>query len=938
MNDMMEPGTAQLRPFPGLRPFTYEDHEYYFGRTSQIYSLYRLLDRSRFVAVVGTSGSGKSSLVFAGLHPLLDKETAETGGSQWVWGEMSPKNSPLEELTKLLLELAVGFTPDHDDDPVFLASQRSRIEYLLRLSSNGLVNALAAIEGLKGKSLVIVVDQFEELFRYASPLGHDPAQRARQREEAVLFVQLLLAASQHPDCTARILLTMRSDFIGDCAIFRGLPEAVSQTQCLVPGMTREQFDEVIRKPIEACKAEIDGGVVERLLIDISDEADQLPVLQHCLLRLWEKAKLDEAGKRHITVDDYNEVGRIAGALSQHADEILKKLGLDSAVERTFRALSETDKDGRATRRTVTFSQLLAETGVKAEDLSKVVDRFRADDCSFLRPMVSFSPNLSPETQIDVGHEALLRHWEKVSGDPKATGTPTDSRPIGWLREEARAGRRYQSLLYLEALPIKQVGTELDWWNKLAPTADWAQRYGGDYPHVEQLLKDGRAARSRLTQLKAGLLFLGAVLVAGCVVLGVVVDWERTSAQQSFNSSLDSTVKLLETALEDLNNGYVTITAAKQMTSYAESVIKNLGDIESSEPALVKYVMHAPGVVDIDVLQENQQNAKLNASRIQLSLTLSDIFADLIDQKDTLAQAQSAQSLAAEMAKAEPGKAQWQQYLYGADFRVADAEADQNFDDALKNYAAAQALAQQFLGKAQNDPDALYQMAFIDNKVGEAFHDKHDYSNATTQYNAALGYATSLAALSSLPPEQAAYLPSTLTKIGANAMDSGDLASALDDFAKAIAKQNELRQQYPGNPVVLGNLILSHWANAAALDRQRQANNGDFKAVFNEYDQALDAGTTLLDKDAENATWLSRQATTFDRYGAAVEEWGDINGAITKYQKGQALWQSLANRDQSNPTWAKNLDNSNATLKRLQAKPAQNSQTKPGDHATSVAKP
>jgi hypothetical protein len=246
MNGMMEPGTAQLRPFPGLRPFAYEDHEFYFGRTSQIYSLYRLLDRSRFVAVVGTSGSGKSSLVFAGLHPLLEKETAEAGGSQWVWSEMSPKNAPLEELTKLLLELAVGFTPNRDGDPVFLASQGSRIEYLLRLSSNGLVNALAEIEGLKGKSLVIVVDQFEELFRYASPLDHDPAQRARQREEAVLFVQLLLAASQHPDCSARILLTMRSDFIGDCAIFRGLPEAVSQTQCLVPGMTREQFDEVIR--------------------------------------------------------------------------------------------------------------------------------------------------------------------------------------------------------------------------------------------------------------------------------------------------------------------------------------------------------------------------------------------------------------------------------------------------------------------------------------------------------------------------------------------------------------------------------------------------------------------------------------------------------------------------------------------------------------------
>jgi hypothetical protein len=273
------------RPFPGLRPFEYDEREFFFGRASQIYALYRMLDHSRFVAVVGSSGSGKSSLVFAGLRPLLEKDSYQPGGRQWIWRQMSPKNAPIQGL----IDLLHGLVPNHgpaDIDPSFHAAQRDRIAYLISLSSRGLVDALSEIKALKDKTLVIVVDQFEELFRYARPAQRQlRLKQSIQREEAVLFVQLLLAASFDPECRAQIVLTMRSDFIGDCAAFRGLPEAVSESQYLVPGLTREQLEEVICRPIEKCGASIDSRLVERLLNDVSDEPDQLPVLQHCLLRL-----------------------------------------------------------------------------------------------------------------------------------------------------------------------------------------------------------------------------------------------------------------------------------------------------------------------------------------------------------------------------------------------------------------------------------------------------------------------------------------------------------------------------------------------------------------------------------------------------------------------------------------------------------------------------
>src|SRR5262245_26834777 len=154
-------------PFPGLRPYAFEDSSFYFGREDQIFSLYRLLDRSRFIAVVGSSGSGKSSLVRAGLLPLLDAETKNAGGRAWRWVEMRPGDAPLKRLAAALTSLL----PDAEDDVgrAVNAARRERIDFALRQSSFGLVEALDKIEGLGESSFVLVVDQFEELFRYAAP-------------------------------------------------------------------------------------------------------------------------------------------------------------------------------------------------------------------------------------------------------------------------------------------------------------------------------------------------------------------------------------------------------------------------------------------------------------------------------------------------------------------------------------------------------------------------------------------------------------------------------------------------------------------------------------------------------------------------------------------------------------------------------------------------
>jgi WD40 repeat protein len=206
--------------------------------------------------------------------------------------------------------------------------------------------------------------------------------------------------------------------------------------------------------------------------------------------------------RQLTFEQYQAVGGIDHALSQHADAVLASLpGLELVVEQVFQALSEVDKEGRATRRALKFSQLLAETGASRKQLVQVLDRFRADDCSFIVPPLSVVPELQPDTRIDVGHEALLRRWDRISTETAAELSDGGVR-MGWLQHEESAGRFYRALLALlegkfgtgkVTLPLDQVEERWRWWKSRPRTAAWAERYGGGIKKVEQLFKDSLAA-------------------------------------------------------------------------------------------------------------------------------------------------------------------------------------------------------------------------------------------------------------------------------------------------------------------------------------------------------------------------------------------------------------------------------------------------------------
>ena len=233
-------------PFPGLRPFQRQEASLLFGRSREVAELRTaLLGERRFLAVVGTSGCGKSSLVEAGLLPRLLGEQMP-GGRLWRVISLRPLGAPVAQLAASLATFAQAEQPD-SFGRLHASMLASRFRATLRRTTSGLVGAAREILTDPATPVLIVVDQFEELFRY------EPDETDEElplfRDEAQAFANLLLEAARATEVNIYVLITMRSDFFGECGRYRGLAEAVSGSQFLVPRMVREQLQEAITHPL-----------------------------------------------------------------------------------------------------------------------------------------------------------------------------------------------------------------------------------------------------------------------------------------------------------------------------------------------------------------------------------------------------------------------------------------------------------------------------------------------------------------------------------------------------------------------------------------------------------------------------------------------------------------------------------------------------------------
>ncbi len=496
---------VRFNPFPGLRPFQFEESHLFFGRDGQSERLIAKLAAKRFLAVVGTSGSGKSSLVRAGLLPALYSGFMPGAGTAWRIAIMRPGNDPLANLAQALNAPEVFGS----DDEANRALQIAITEATLRRGSLGLVEAVRDQQLPATENLLVVADQFEELFRV-----EQNAQGSEQENDRAAFVKLLLEARQRRDEGPNIyvVLTMRSDYLGDCAQFWDLPEAINESQYLIPRLTREQIREAITGPLFVGGAEATPRLINRLLNDVGDNPDQLPILQHALMRTWdhwrensfvvppsggggssaETDRLKAELRTHAPIDlqDYEAIGGMAEALSLHADETLDMVGDERhrlVAERIFKALTEKGPDNREIRRPVELKKLCLISEATEAEVKQVIEAFRAPGRSFLMPPVG--TELTAESLIDISHESLMRNWQRLND---------------WVEDETKSARIYRRLSETAALHLKgearlwgdpDLQVALDWQLAAQPNPAWAERYDTGYDAAMAFLEKSAAQRT-----------------------------------------------------------------------------------------------------------------------------------------------------------------------------------------------------------------------------------------------------------------------------------------------------------------------------------------------------------------------------------------------------------------------------------------------------------
>ncbi|MES2328681.1 MAG: hypothetical protein V4539_03695 [Bacteroidota bacterium] len=614
-----------INPFPGLRAFEEDEDILFFGREKQVDELLTKLRTTRFLAVIGSSGSGKSSLIKSGLIPSLHSGFMSGAGSLWRICSFRPGNDPIHNMAEGLSQPNVLYTNLQSEDEI--ATYISINESILRRSSTGLAAAYKQ-SGIDPKqNLLVLVDQFEELFRFSK---YEKSEKEGKRD-AVAFINLLLKATEQRDVPVYVVFTMRSDFLGDCTEFRGLPEAINSGDYLVPRMTREERKEAIVAPISVAGAAIAPRLVNQLLNDVGDNPDQLPILQHALMRTWDIWKQKNHPETPIDIDDYEEIGTMKHALSQHAEEAYAELVTPRQkmiCKALFKALTDRGSDSRGIRRPTRLSEVAELANAPVEELVQVVEIFRKPGRSFLMPPANIP--LTKDTIIDISHESLMRVWERL---------------IEWVEEETQSAEAYLRLC--EATTMYQLGSggllrnpELDiaqkWQAQNAPNATWAKRYNPNFESAISFLQYSKGQldfeieqkelqqRKRIKRARIIAVVLGSAAMVCLIFLIVALNLKfkaEESEKEAIKSRLAAVAQSKEAerqkniATQEKQRAEDQKTVAEKQTILAEEQTsiakqeKNKANQEKQNALFQRGVAEKATVVAVSAKNEAEQRKK-----------------------------------------------------------------------------------------------------------------------------------------------------------------------------------------------------------------------------------------------------------------------------------------------------------------------------------------
>jgi WD40 repeat protein/uncharacterized caspase-like protein len=562
-----------LCPYMGLRAFAEENAQYFYGRESLTQTLVDELRHRSCLAVVGASGSGKSSVVQAGLMTQLRQGKQLPGSQHWWIGCFQPGAEPVKSLSRRLVD------PGTEKERAY---QQLQIEGLLYQGVEGLVQWLRS----RPEPLVVfVIDQFEELFTLAAPIDRDR------------FLELLIGAVTYASDRFKLVLTLRADFIAPCLEIPELAKILQQSSVLVPPyLTEESYRQAIVHPAEQVGLQIESGLAEVLLSELNHSAGDLPLLQFVLEQLWQQRQ----GSK-LTLQSYQQIGGLKGALERQAQAAYDSLDPEAqaCAQWIFLTLTQLGEGTEDTRRRVLKSSLvvakypaplvertlqvltaakllvvnLEEESISGQGISgqsrgenqqsqneeKQGNRQQGTEIQSASALPSSPSSLSAaDITIEVAHEILIRHWSTLR----------------WWLDENRARLHLQRQLEQSAQLWMQRGQQPDFLLRgvrLAEAEELYVKYTDELSEpvqrfieacLEARQQEQRQAQQRLRRAQIAAALIGAL---GLVALGLggLAYKQKLTAQIENIAALDASSEALLWSNQQLESLLSGVKAAQQ---------------------------------------------------------------------------------------------------------------------------------------------------------------------------------------------------------------------------------------------------------------------------------------------------------------------------------------------------------------------------------------
>lgn len=919
----MDLSTNSREPYPGLRSFRKDESDIFFGRDEYLDEMVAKLAEHHFLCITGPSGCGKSSLARTGLMNHLEAGFLRGCGSDWLFCDMRPGDRPLAALfdavaATIAAEIKLKGGESGEDCRKQIQDLISYpIETQRRTSDlNRVVDAIGIIGE---RPMMILIDQFEELFRYASA----------DSDKAISFVEILLRTAAAKG-NIYVVVTIRTDELEKCSRYPNLTQMINESQFLTPALDRYQIQEAIEGPIALWGGRTSSAFCTWFLNCLEDELDKLPLMQHALKILY-REKCTAEGRQDVTIDvaDFVRVFRLPPSLnlsspegrlalrSSLSDRLTQRYNelpdqLKPAAQRMFCALTAVESQGRDIRQPLNLAALSRIIGVSVEDTRTIVRAFSVGDEAYLRS----DPRLAEDDTVDVTHECILRLWL-----PLQTHWLSDERKsadnivllAGLARDWDSSSKERSALIrFFWPAVLKGYTRQLyqKWFEATRPNPDWAARYLNRinwpashgprkklspeeiFTRITALLDASKAHRTRVVIASIA----GTVLIVAVVALlyGEVV---ATRLQQD---QLQLSVGIQNESIEGLMK---TVHSASLSSSLPAQERRAITD--SATRSVEKLADQVKGYPEYKVML------------IPLFNNLSDLAYDAEDWEKAEKTAQTAQSLAQPLVTKSPDDPDLQRLFYRSTWLLADAlsEEKRTADRAEQEYQHALNIATDLVRLTNGDLRSNREVAFIEPKLGDMCLERKDIQCALAHYRNALAINQRLLAG---PAKDDAVKPDIQRDLAANKIRIGDVFSkqkvmlndALKQYESAAETDEELVAAHPDELIYQSNLsrVYSQIANL----REQQ---GDLPAVMKWYQKSLKLRRNVARRDPSNNRLLVYLAMQYGQIGDVLVKMGDspdrvaaggagthTADAITNYKSAENVWDILVSRIPKNSNW------------------------------------